>query len=83
MNSKFIIRKSDKMTELGSYLSKKSVNRSDVSRKTGISKTRLSELSNNSNTKLRVDELYLIALAIDVEPSDLLHEICKDLKLPD
>lgn len=69
------------MTELGLYLSRKSVNRSDVSRKTGISKTRLSELSNNSNTKLRVDELYLIALAIDVDPCEVLKEVCKDLNL--
>lgn len=69
------------MTELGLYLSRKSVNRSDVARKTGISKTRLSELSNNSKTKLRVDEMYLIALAIDVDPSELLNLICKDLKL--
>lgn len=69
------------MTELGLFLARKSVNRSDVSRKTGISKTRLSELSNNQNTKLRVDELYLIALAIDVEPAEVLNEICKELKL--
>ena len=69
------------MTELGLYLSKKSVNRSDVARKTGISKTRLSELSNNSSTKLRVEELYLIALAIDVEPAEVLNEICKELTL--
>jgi putative transcriptional regulator len=69
------------MTELGLFLAKKSVNRSDVSRKTGISKTRLSELSNNSSTKLRVDELYLVALAIDVEPSEILSEVCKGLKL--
>ena len=52
------------MTALGVYLSKKSVNRSDVARKTGISKTRLSELANNSKTQLRVDELYIIAKAI-------------------
>ena len=69
------------MTELGLYLSRKSVNRSDVARKTGISKTRLSELSNNESTKLRADELYLIALAIDVDPCEVLKEVCKDLKL--
>lgn len=69
------------MTELGLYLSRKSVNRSDVSRKTRISKTRLSELVNNTSTKLRVDELYLIALAIDVDPSELLKEVCKELQL--
>ncbi len=69
------------MTELGLFLSRKSVNRSDVARKTGISKTRLSELANNQKTKLRADELYLIALAIDVDPCDIFKEICKDLKL--
>ncbi|WP_292248919.1 helix-turn-helix transcriptional regulator, partial [Mesonia sp.] len=63
------------------YLSRKSVNRSDVARKTGLSKTRLSELSNNKKTKLKVDELYLIALALDVDPSEVMKEICKDLKL--
>jgi putative transcriptional regulator len=70
------------MTELGLYFAKKSVNRSDVSRKSGISKTRLSELANNANTQLRVNELYLIALAIDVDPGELLIEVCKGLKLP-
>ncbi len=70
-----------KMTELGLFLAKKSVNRSDVARKTGISKTRLSELSNNKKTKLRADELYLIALAIDVNPCEVLNEVCKGLKV--
>lgn len=69
------------MTELGLFLSRKSVNRSDVSRKTGISKTRLSELSNNTSTKLRVDELYLIALAIEVDPCEILKEVCKNVQL--
>jgi predicted XRE-type DNA-binding protein len=73
--------KSDKMTELGLFLSRKSINRSEVSRKTGISKTRLSELTNNPNTKLRVDELYLVSLAIDVDPCEVMKQICKDLKL--
>ncbi|GAB4516749.1 MAG: helix-turn-helix transcriptional regulator [Allomuricauda sp.] len=69
------------MTELGLFLAKKSVNRSDVARKTGISKTRLSELSNNQKTKLRADELYLIALAIDTDPCEVLNEVCRNLKL--
>ena len=69
------------MSELGLFLSKKSVNRSDVARKTGISKTRLSELSNNPSTKLRADELYLIALAIDVDPCEVINEVCKNIVL--
>jgi DNA-binding Xre family transcriptional regulator len=69
------------MTELGLFLSKRSINRSDVSRKTGINTTRLNELSNNTKTKLRVNELYKIALAIEVNPCDMLKEVCKDIKL--
>ena len=70
------------MTLLGLYLTKKSVNRAMVSRRTGISQARLSQLSSNESTKLRADELYLIALAIDVDPGELLNEIYKDLQLP-
>jgi DNA-binding Xre family transcriptional regulator len=70
------------MTPLGLFLTKKSVNRAMVSRRTGISQARLSQLSSNESTKLRVDELYLIALAIDVDPSELLNEVCKGLKPP-
>tara|TARA_R110002049_G_scaffold265275_1_gene441399 strand:- start:243 stop:461 length:219 start_codon:yes stop_codon:yes gene_type:complete len=70
------------MTPLGLFLTKKSVNRAMVSRRTGISQARLSQLSSNESTKLRVDELYLIALAIDVDPSELLNEVCRGLKLP-
>ena len=69
------------MTSLGLYLTKKSVNRAMVSRRTGISQARLSQLSSNNSTKLRADEIYLIALAIDVDPGDLLKGVCKDLKL--
>jgi putative transcriptional regulator len=69
------------MTELGLYLSQKSINRSEVSRRTGISKTRLSELTNNTATKLRADELYLIALAIHVNPCEVLNAVCGHLTL--
>ena len=69
------------MTPLGLYLTKKSINKAEVARRTGISKSRLSQLSSNETTKLRADELYLIALAIDVDPCEILNEVCKDLSL--
>lgn len=47
----------------------------------GDCKTQLSDMTNNVSTKLQVDELYLIALAIDVDPCELLKYVCKDLKL--
>jgi len=69
------------MTDLGLYLAKKSINKAEVSRKTGISKSRISQLSSNETTKLRADELYLIAMAIDVDPCEVLNIVCKNLKL--
>lgn len=69
------------MTELGLYLSKKSASKAEISKKTGISKSRISELTLNQSTQLRARELYLIALAIDVDPCEVMKEIFKDLKL--
>lgn len=69
------------MTSIGLYLAKKSVNKAMVSRKTGLSQARLSELSSNENTHLRAKELYLIALAIDVDPCEILTEIYNDTYL--
>jgi len=69
------------MTILGEILTKKSIKKADVSRKTGISTSRLSQLSNNETTNLKVEELYLIALAIDVPPVEILVKVCKHLKL--
>ncbi|MCG8385552.1 MAG: helix-turn-helix transcriptional regulator [Cytophagales bacterium] len=69
------------MTLVGEYFNKKSVSKAEIARKTGISKARLSELSNNPNTHIRATELYLIALAIDADPTEFLNFVCKDLKL--
>ena len=69
------------MTLVGEYFNKKSVSKAEIARKTGISKARLSELSNNPNTHIRATELYIIALAIDVDPTEFLNFVCKDLKL--
>lgn len=69
------------MTELGQYLSKKSASKAEISKKTGISKSRMSELTLNASTQLRARELYLIALALDVDPCEMIKEIFKDVKL--
>jgi len=69
------------MTKLGEYLAAKSVNKSEVARRTGLSKARVNQLTLNDTTKLRADELYLIALAINVKPSELLEYVCEEVKL--
>lgn len=69
------------MTKLGIFLDKKSVNKSEISRRKGIRKPRLSELSTNVKAKLRADELYLIAIAIDIKPCEVLNEVCGHLKI--
>lgn len=70
------------MTKLGEYLERKSANKAGIARKTGISKNRLSQLSINNSTILSVEELFLIARAIDVNPHEILDFVCQDLKLP-
>lgn len=69
------------MTPLGEYLIQKSVKKSDVSRKTGISTSRLTELTRNEKTKLKAEEAYLIALAIDVGPGEILEKVFANLQL--
>lgn len=69
------------MTEIGQYLSKKSASKAEISKKTGISKSRISELTLNPSTQLRARELYLIALAIDVDPGEMFKDIFQDLNL--
>jgi len=68
------------MTKLGEYLASKSVNKSEVSRKTGISKARLSELTIKATARLRAGELYMIALSIGADPGAVLEYVCGDLK---
>ena len=69
------------MTKLGEFFIKRAVNKALISRKTGLNPSRLSELSINPKAKLRADELYLIALAIEANPCELLDFVCGVLKL--
>lgn len=69
------------MTKLGLYLAQKSANKSEVARKAGLSKARMNELTLKERSHLRAEELYLIALAIDVKPGDLLDALYGDLSL--
>lgn len=71
------------MTELGLYLAKRSINKAEVSRKTGLSTYRLSQLSINPKSQPRADELYLIALAIGVQPGEMFEHLHKGLSLID
>ena len=70
------------MTDLGLYLTKRSVNKAEISRRSGISKQRISELTLNETSKVTALELYKIALSINVPPGDLLNELYKDITLP-
>ena len=71
------------MTKLGIYLAKRAINKAEVARRTGMTKTRMNELSMNEKSHLKSKELYLIALAIQVPPVELLEELHGDLKLID
>ncbi|TXJ27624.1 MAG: XRE family transcriptional regulator [Chitinophagaceae bacterium] len=69
------------MTKLGNYLDQKSVNKSEIARKTGLSRARMNELTLSDRSHLRAEELFLIALAINVAPCELLTALYGRLKL--
>ena len=69
------------MTALGNYFHKKSINKSEVARRTGLSKARITQLTNNEKTKITAKELYLIFLAIHVNPGDEFVNFHQDVKL--
>ncbi|HLT86615.1 helix-turn-helix domain-containing protein [Sphingobacterium phlebotomi] len=69
------------MTALGEFLAKRSVNKSMVARRTGLSKARINELTLNASSHLRAEELYLIAKAIDADPCEMLHKLYGHLEL--
>jgi predicted XRE-type DNA-binding protein len=70
------------MTDLGEYLQKKSINKAEVARRTKISKSRITELSNKDSTRLTARELYLIVLAVDDDPGEVFKKMFKNLQLP-
>jgi DNA-binding Xre family transcriptional regulator len=71
------------MTPFGKFLEDRLVNKAALARKIGIRKSRLSQLSLDEDVSLHADELYLISLAINVDPGEMIKIICKDVVLPD
>ncbi|MFT3919193.1 helix-turn-helix domain-containing protein [Cloacibacterium sp.] len=69
------------MTNLGKIFKEKLVNKSAISRITGISSARLSELSRNENTVMKAKELYLIALALEISVEEIAEKLYGHLKL--
>ena len=69
------------MIPLVNFLTKKSVNKAVISRRTGIIQTKLPQLTSNEPTKLLADELYLIVLAIDIDLGEMFKETFKEMKL--
>ena len=68
------------MTILGEYLSAKFINKINISRKIGISKSSLSELERKETTKLKADEFFLINLAICVFLEEISDKTCSHVK---
>ena len=69
------------LTKLGEYFEKKSINKASVARKTGLSKNRLTAITTSETARLTADELYLIAIAIEVNAGELLDYVCGHLTL--
>jgi transcriptional regulator with XRE-family HTH domain len=69
------------LTQLGLYLSRKPLSQAKLARRTGISKDRMSKLHVDIKSRPTADEIYLIALALEVPYTEIIDFLCKDLKL--
>lgn len=69
------------LTQLGLYLSKKPLSQAKLARMTGIPKDRISKLHIDLTARPTLDEIYLIALALNVEIKEIADFVCKNLKL--
>ena len=70
------------LTRLGEYFEEKSINKASIARKTGLGKNRLTAITTSGTARLTAEELYLIALAIGANPSELLEYVCGHVRLP-
>lgn len=77
----FKISDMSNLTKLGEYLDKRSINKSSVGRKTGLGKNRMTAITTSETARLTAEELYLVALAIEVNPGELLEYVCGHLVL--
>lgn len=69
------------LTRLGLYLSKKPLSQAKLSRRTGISKDRISKLHVDIKSRPSIEEIYLIALALEVTYNEIVEFLCAGLKL--
>jgi DNA-binding Xre family transcriptional regulator len=70
-----------RLTKLGILFAKKSVNQASISRRTGISKQRLTTLATQSTERIRAIEICQLALAMEEEPGDLLDLLCNHVQV--
>lgn len=71
----------NKMTFLGKFLITNSINITEVSRKTGINKSRFNQISINVNTNLKTEVLYLISKTLVANTNKDLKKIYVNLNL--
>lgn len=69
------------MTKLGEFLLRRQVNKALLARTTGLTTSRIRDLTLKPEARPMGFEIYLIALAIDADLNDLAKTIYSDLKL--
>jgi hypothetical protein len=69
------------MSELGVFLSKKSIKKANLWFKPFLFDSKLNEWNKNKSYKLETEKLFISALAIDIEPNEILKIIYGHLKL--
>ena len=62
-------------------MSRKPLSQAKLARRTGISKDRMSKLHIDVKSRPTAEEIYLIALALEIHYTEIIDFLCKDLHL--
>lgn len=69
------------LTPLGLFLSRKPLSQAKLARMTRISKDRISKLHIDPKARVTIEEGYLIALALEIDITDIVKHICEGIEL--
>ncbi|SDK58909.1 putative transcriptional regulator [Pedobacter sp. ok626] len=71
------------MTRFGEFLARRHINKSSLSKRTGLTTQRLNDLSLKSNARPMAFEVYLVAKAIEADLNEIHLFLFGDLELID
>jgi len=69
------------MTRFGEFLARRHINKSSLSKRTGLTTQRINDLCNKANSRPMAFEVYLVAKAIEADLNEINLFLFGDLEL--